>query len=152
MRQIPKVVCADGFYVSVQASSRHYCEPRSDAGPWTEFELGYPSEPDELITQYAESPDRPTDTVYGYVPVGVVEALIAKHGGADDHWKAFETPSVERVLCMDYSDALSTARYLGIENTLKDLAAIIADKAADRETRQRAAERAEWVAGILPLA
>lgn len=31
--------------------------------------------------QYAEDEDRPTATVYGYVPVSVVEALIDKHGG-----------------------------------------------------------------------
>lgn len=152
MRKIPKVFCADGFSVSIQASSSHRCEPQSDFGPWTEFELGYPSEADEVIAQYAESPDRPTDTVYEYVPVGIVEALIAKHGGADDHWKAFETPSVEGILSVDYSDALDAARVLGVEEALAALAAIIADGTENRETRKRAAERAKWVAGILPLA
>ena len=43
-------------------------------------ELGYPSIEDELINEYAE--DEPyTETVYGYVPIEIVEELINKHGG-----------------------------------------------------------------------
>ena len=30
---------------------------------------------------YAEDRERPTDTVYGYVPVEIVERVIEKHGG-----------------------------------------------------------------------
>ena len=30
---------------------------------------------------YAESPDEPTETVYGLVPKDVVSALVEKHGG-----------------------------------------------------------------------
>lgn len=149
MRKIPKVVCADGFSVSIQASRDHYCDPRSDLGPWVEFELGYPSEPDELINEYAEDPSRPTDTVYGYVPVSVVEALIAKHGGTSGDWKSFVPPSFEGLLRVDYSDARDVARALGVEETLTALAAVIVDRAASRETRRLAAERAEWVAGLL---
>lgn len=49
--------------------------------PWVAFELGYPSAPDDLIASYADDPIAQTDTVYGYVPAEVVEALIQKHGG-----------------------------------------------------------------------
>lgn len=77
----PKLHCADGFTVSVQASRTHYCEPRRDDGPWYTVELGFPSSADDLIQQYADTPDDPTGTVYGYVPVAVVDALIEKHGG-----------------------------------------------------------------------
>ena len=43
-------------------------------------ELGFPSIEDELINEYAE--DEPyTETVYGYVPIEIVEELINKHGG-----------------------------------------------------------------------
>lgn len=31
--------------------------------------------------EYAENPDDPTDTVYGWVPVEVVEAVVNNHGG-----------------------------------------------------------------------
>lgn len=74
--------CKDGFEVSVQASSIHYCVPRSNnAHPYKAFELGYPSEKDDLIMEYAEDPENPTGTVYAYVPVEVVEKLVEKHGG-----------------------------------------------------------------------
>jgi len=70
-----------GFSVSVQASKGSYCEPRNDIGPYTEVELGFPNAPEPLIIGFAEMPDDPTGTVYGWVPVGVVKALSVKHGG-----------------------------------------------------------------------
>lgn len=78
----PKIVCADGFTISVQASYFHYCEPRTNSGPWETVECGYPSaHPGEDFVEYAEDMDNPLDTVYGYVPVDVVQALIDFHGG-----------------------------------------------------------------------
>lgn len=76
-----RAVCADGFTISMQASVYTYCDPRKNSGPYREIELGFPSESDSLIQEYAEDPDRPTDTVYPYVPADVVRQLIAKHGG-----------------------------------------------------------------------
>ena len=77
------VVCKDGFTVSVQASSTSYCNPRQDSAErYTSVELGFPSADDEMIAEYAEDISRPCDTVYGWVPVEVVNLLIAKHGGA----------------------------------------------------------------------
>jgi len=77
-----RIACTDGFGVSIQASHVHYCEPRSETGPWSQVELGYPSaDPGEVIRAYAENPYQPTDTVYPYVPIELVEALIAQHGG-----------------------------------------------------------------------
>ena len=43
--------------------------------------LGYPSSEDELINEYAEDCMDYTKTVYGYVPIEIVEKLIEKHGG-----------------------------------------------------------------------
>ena len=48
--------------------------------PYESVELGFPSEADELIYEYAEEGDY-TNTVYAYVPVDIVEKLIEKHGG-----------------------------------------------------------------------
>jgi hypothetical protein len=76
----PAVRCKDGFRMSVQASEGHYCSPRSNECAYTEVEVGYPSEVEPLLTPYAEGDDL-TNTIYGYVPVEVVEAVIAKHGG-----------------------------------------------------------------------
>ena len=35
-----------------------------------------------MIMRWAEDESRPTDTVYGWVPVGVVRDVIVKHKGA----------------------------------------------------------------------
>lgn len=76
------VKCADGFSMSVQARSGSYCTPRIDnAERYTAVEVGYPSHAEPLLLEYADEPDRPTDTVYGYVPTSVVTLVIAKHGG-----------------------------------------------------------------------
>lgn len=80
----PPIRCADGFSVSVQASAFHYCRPRKNRGPYTHFELGFPSQEDDLIQEYAESPDIPTRTVYPCVPHDIVIALIEKHGGVKE--------------------------------------------------------------------
>ena len=72
-----------GFGVSIQAKETSYCEPRNNIGPYTHVELGYPTAPEPLIIGYAEDPDDPTGTVYGWVPVGIVQALISKHGGIE---------------------------------------------------------------------
>jgi hypothetical protein len=76
-----RVTCKDGFSISVQATRGGYCAPRENIGPWYEVECGYPSAKPELIAQYAEQEDRPTETVYGYVPIELVEQLIQLHGG-----------------------------------------------------------------------
>ncbi|NEG85063.1 hypothetical protein GQQ15_06255 [Pantoea agglomerans] len=81
---ISRVKCADGYSVSIQASSSHYCDPREtlwDVQCYSSFELGYPSAADDALMEYVEDAERPTDTVYGYVPREVVEQVIASHGG-----------------------------------------------------------------------
>lgn len=78
----PGVVCADGFQISIQASPFHYCYPKDkNAENFEKVELGFPNQKDDLITEYAEDPDDPTSTVYGYVPIEVVDKLMEKHGG-----------------------------------------------------------------------
>ena len=75
------VQCADGFNMSVQASQRAYCSPRNDTGPWDSVEVGYPSAYEHCLQPYAEDPNRPTETVYGYVPNKLVRSIIEVHGG-----------------------------------------------------------------------
>lgn len=78
----PRLYCNDGYSVSVQASEFHYCSPRLNGlQDYESVELGFPSMEDELINEYADGGDDYTDTVYGYVPIEVVERLIEKHGG-----------------------------------------------------------------------
>ena len=78
----PYIECADGFTISVQASDFHYCSPRTSvADQYETVELGFPNMEDPIIKDYAEDPDDLTHTVYGYVPIKVVNKLIEKHGG-----------------------------------------------------------------------
>ena len=77
-----RVVCADGFSMSVQAHVGAYCSPRiNNAAKYTNVEVGFPSEREPLLMQWCEEIENPTETVYGYVPVQAVTNVIAKHGG-----------------------------------------------------------------------
>ena len=75
------IKCADGFTMSVQASRGSYCSPRDDSGPYDSVEVGFPSSFDVYLHQYADDPERPTDTVYGWVPADTVIMCIDAHGG-----------------------------------------------------------------------
>ena len=76
----PFAVCKDGFMISIQASIYHYCIPKITGDiEYEKVELGYPNVEDDLINEYAESCNY-TNTVYGYVPVEVVDQLLKKHG------------------------------------------------------------------------
>jgi hypothetical protein len=79
----PRIQCADGFSLSVQVHEGAYCSPRDGYGPvWDTAEIGFPSDrPNDEVMTYAEEPEMPTQTVYGYVPLSVIEALIEEHGG-----------------------------------------------------------------------
>jgi len=82
MRLNKKVICKDGFTMSVQAGETQYCHPReTGADRYTEVEIGFPNEAEDLLLEYAEDSRRPTDTVYSYVPASLVSLVIAKHGG-----------------------------------------------------------------------
>lgn len=89
----PRIVCADGFSMSVQAHEGSYCTPRMDypAFPHTHVECGFPSSTplSDDLKAYAEAfygcSDESecdfTETVYGYVPVETVKAELQQHGG-----------------------------------------------------------------------
>ena len=79
----PPVICEDGFKMSVQASETHYCEPKGFADEYTEVEIGFPNRNEELLMDYCEDFENLCGTVYGYVPVELVDRVIEKHGGID---------------------------------------------------------------------
>jgi len=82
MKLNEKVVCADGFTMSVQAHAGAYCIPKMTGAPvYREVEVGYPNRREILLIPYAEDADALTETVYGWVPVQVVTDVLAKHGG-----------------------------------------------------------------------
>lgn len=76
---IPPVICEDGGKISVQASRTHYCEPRSDIGPYSRVEVGFPEGIPE-VEQWSDWEDSPGD-VWGYVPIEEVAKAILAHGG-----------------------------------------------------------------------
>ena len=71
----PRVKCADGYTVSVQAGEYHYCSPRADVDHFDKVELGYPSDEDSELMDYAEEEERPCE---------LVDGVLAKHGGIVD--------------------------------------------------------------------
>lgn len=78
-----RITCNDGFSMSVQASEYHYCEPRKALpnGNYSLVEIGFPSCEEELLAEYAENEFNLTESVYGYVPIEIVNQVIEKHGG-----------------------------------------------------------------------
>ena len=86
---LPHIVCADGFVMSVQVGYSLYSTPKKVAKRYSEVEIGYPSEHEPLIEEYAETFYQDdgedvtdyTDTVYPYVPVRIVDKVLKKHGG-----------------------------------------------------------------------
>lgn len=82
----PRILCSDGFEMSVQAGNGVYCLPRAnlESGEYTHCEVGYPNQEEELLMKYAENPKKPRKTVYAYVPVDVIDKVVEKHGGYFD--------------------------------------------------------------------
>ena len=85
--RLPHIICEDGFSMSVQVGYSLYSTPKKIAKRYSAVEIGYPSEPEELIKEYAElvpfdeDTTDYTDTVYPYVPVKIVDKVLKKHGG-----------------------------------------------------------------------
>jgi len=77
-----RVVCADGFSISIQAGNGKYSVPRYDTSiGYRRLELGFPNRPCPFIYKYAEVPEDYTGSIYPYVPAEVVDAMIRGHGG-----------------------------------------------------------------------
>ena len=74
------IVCYDGFSMSVQASSGHYCAPKNDEGPYYSVEVS--SDGSEPLLNVD------SDCISGYVHAKVIMEVIVKHGG----WKEGELP------------------------------------------------------------
>jgi hypothetical protein len=90
----PRIVCKNGYSLSVQVGRTLYCTPRQDRGPHEAVEVGFITDgtardslkvvPPETWKQYAEDDwdDEWTKAdVFAYVPVELVEALIESYGG-----------------------------------------------------------------------
>lgn len=98
----PRVHCADGVSLSIQASEYAYCSPRQRLQrPWgfyglVEVAFIYNKDsktfpPPDIWRQYQDG----TRQVWAYVPVSVVKEFIAEHGG---EVKAPPAPLVEQII------------------------------------------------------
>ena len=89
--RLPHIVCEDGFEMSVQVGYSLYSTPKKIAKRYSAVEIGFPSDHEPLIEDYAETFYKDdgedvtdyTDTVYPYVPVKIVNKVLKKHGGID---------------------------------------------------------------------
>ena len=82
MKLNEKILCKDGFHMSVQANEGAYCSPRIDnAERYVQVEVGYPSHAEPLLLKWAEKKNDPTDSVYPYVPANQISLVCVKHGG-----------------------------------------------------------------------
>lgn len=77
----PEMVCADGFKMSVQGHFGAYSHPRDDfAESYRDVEvMTRPDAEPLLVERGGETNDE--WSLYGYVPVETVAAIIEKHGG-----------------------------------------------------------------------
>ena len=86
--RLPHIVCSDGFEMSVQVGFSLYSTPKKVAKRYSAVEIGFPSEHEPLIEEFAETFHQEdvtdyTDIVYPYVPVKIVNKVLKKHGGID---------------------------------------------------------------------
>jgi len=89
--RLPQIVCSDGFKMSVQVGFSLYSTPKKVAKRYSAVEIGYPSDHEPLIAEYAETFYKEdemdvtdyTNPVYPYVPVNIVDKVLRKHGGID---------------------------------------------------------------------
>lgn len=80
---IPPIKLKDGTVICMFASESHYCEPKSNSGPYTSIELTMSKsvKPDTL--RGYTSPTRESIRTYGYVPLTELSKFIDKHGGIE---------------------------------------------------------------------
>lgn len=74
----PTLVCEDGYSLSVQASSGHFCIPRADGlDAYSHVEVANPSEFSDHLAPYGDE----ESCFYPDVPVETVMQILNLHGG-----------------------------------------------------------------------
>ena len=84
---LPRIRCKDGFSVSYQIGSTHYCESNNGyrvlGDTWKMVEFGFPSYKEELLEPHKEEEDEPLTNSVGMIPIEIAQQVIDKHGGID---------------------------------------------------------------------
>lgn len=81
-RHSPMIQCDSGALFSVQASSHHYCMPKSDTGPYRSVEIFAVNPSKDNLVVLMELSETASD-VYGHVPVELVIEMINREGGVE---------------------------------------------------------------------
>jgi hypothetical protein len=82
-RVFPRIVCRDGFSMSVQGHAGAYSLPRDDfADKYVAVEVLCPAQKE--LDEHKSGEQLDGEFLYARVPVWLVEAVIANHGGIDE--------------------------------------------------------------------
>jgi hypothetical protein len=86
--QRPAIRCKSGLTLSIQANKGVQCCPKEDNGPYTEFEVGFPSKTiadlmPYIFDHYGKGDPKPTASTYWFVPAEVINKVINDNGGMD---------------------------------------------------------------------
>ena len=83
---LPRIYCKDGFNISIQVHQGNYCGSengiRTFGLDWKLVEWGFPSEHIDGKKYKSESSPT-TESVGGYVEIGLIDELCEEHGGVD---------------------------------------------------------------------
>jgi len=85
-----RVRCADGYNVSIQYSAEHNCE-------FDSLEIGMPSEIDPELEEF----DTGDNCVFSYVPIPVMETVVARHGGIVEQVSIRGFGDIEKAIELD---------------------------------------------------
>lgn len=83
---LPRIICVDGFNVSLQVNNGNYCESengyRQFGKEFVSAEFGFTSIHEPMFSKYSENEEDTTGSV-GCVPVDLVDVCLTSHGGID---------------------------------------------------------------------
>lgn len=89
---LPRIYCKDGFNISIQVHNGNYCGSengtRTFGLDWKLVEWGFPSEHIDPVKYNADgyaydANVDTTQTIGGYVEIGLIDELCEEHGGID---------------------------------------------------------------------
>ena len=84
---LPRIYCKDGFNISIQVHNGNYCGSengtRTFGLDWKLVEWGFPSSEIDGEKYNAEDDDDTTNSVGGYVEIGLIDELCEEQGGID---------------------------------------------------------------------
>jgi hypothetical protein len=75
------LVCADGFQLSVQGGQSAYSKPREKRLNIYAYDSMEIITSELLPSEFKDYQDGEGSQIYGYVPVEMIESLLASHGG-----------------------------------------------------------------------